>query len=111
MNVVVLQGTLSSEPIERTLKTGVNIMNWEVTTVVDGAKRTVPVTWNDPPNKVLSIGEGDSVVVLGLVRRRFFQAGGATSSRTEVVASAAAKPTQKVAVSKLLAEAHEALAA
>lgn len=106
MNIVVLQGTLSSEPVERTLPSGLNIMNWEVTTLVDGKKQSVPVQWDDPPKKALAIGEGDEVVVSGRVRRRFFQAGGVTSSRTEVVAEQVAKPTQRVGVAKLLSEAR-----
>ncbi len=109
MNVVVLQGTLSSEPIERTLPTGTNVMNWEVTTTINGAKKSVPVQWDDPPKNALKIGEGDEVVLLGTIRRRFFQAGGATASRTEVVASKVAKPSQRVGVSKLLQEAHDQL--
>ncbi len=111
MNIVVLQGTLSSEPVERTLPSGDNIMNWEVTTTTSVGKRSVPVQWDDPPKRALAIGEGDEVVVLGTIRRRFFRAGGVTASRTEVVASAMAKPSQKVAVSKLLLEAQDQLAA
>jgi len=111
MNIVVLHGTLSSEPVERTLPSGTNVMNWEVTTVTDGEKRSVPVQWNDPPNKALNIGEGDEVVVYGTIRRRFFQAGGATASRTEVVAHQVAKSTQRVGVSKLLSRARDELGA
>ena len=40
------------------------------------------------PTGVLRLEEGDAVVVTGRVRRRFFRAGGATASRTEVVADA-----------------------
>jgi len=111
MNVVLVQGTLSSEPIERTLPGGRNVMDWQVTSIVDGRKRPVPVLWEDPPKRALSISEGDEVVVLGTIRRRFFQAGGTTASRTELVAEQVAKPTQKVAMGKLLDEAREQLAA
>jgi single-strand DNA-binding protein len=111
MNIVVLQGTLSSEPVERTLRSGTNIMNWELTTQTEAGKRTVPVQWDDPSSGVLRFGEGDAVVVFGQIRRRFFQTGGATTSRTEVVAAVAAKPSQKAAVAKLLQRAQDALAA
>lgn len=111
MNIVVIRGTLSSEPIERTLPGGLNIMNWEVTTVVDGRKRSVPVQWDDPPKAAVKVGEGDEVVLLGTIRRRFFQTGGMTASRTEVLAEAMAKPTQRVGVSKLLAAAQGRLVA
>ena len=111
MNIVVLQGTLSSEPVERTLKSGTKIVNWEVTTVTPKGKKSVPVQWDEPSRRVLALDVGDEVVVMGSIRRRFFQTGGMTASRTEVLATAMAKPTQKVALAKLLASAHEQLAA
>jgi len=109
MNVVVLQGTLSSEPHERTLPSGVNVLNWDVNCAeVPGS---VPVQWDDPPNAALAFDEGDEVVVVGAVRRRFFRAGGVTASRTEVLASRVAKPSQKVAVRRLVDSASELLVA
>ena len=91
MNVVVLRGTLSSEPRARTLPSGSEVLNWELTTRTDEATRTVPVQWDDPPSSVRRFGAGDEVVLSGTVRRRFFRAGGATASRTEVLAEAAAR--------------------
>ncbi len=111
MNVVVIRGTLSSEPIERTFAGGRNVMDWQVTTVLDGVKLSVPVQWHDPPKHALKYGEGDEVVVLGSVRRRFFQVGGATATRTEVVANQAARPTARVTVSRMLDQARTQLAA
>ena len=86
-------------------------MNWQVTTVTENGKRSVPVQWDDPPGPVLNFSEGDPVVILGTVRTRFFRAGGVTASRTEVVADRAAKPTQRAAVTRLLAQAQEQLVA
>lgn len=111
MNIVVLQGTLSSEPVERTLPSGTTVMNWEVTTLTDAGKRSVPVQWDDPSTAVQKVEAGDEVVVLGTIRRRFFRAGGATASRTEVVASQMAKPTQRAATARLMTTAAERLAA
>ena len=91
MNVVVLRGTLSSEPRARTLPSGSEVLNWEVTTRTGETTRTVPVQWDDPPSSVRRFGAGDEVVVAASVRRRFFRAGGATASRTEVLAEAAAR--------------------
>lgn len=90
MNVVLLQGVLSSEPRERTLASGSTLIAWEVTTPDGDQKRSVPVVWFDPTRTVRMVGAGDEVVVLGSVRRRFFRAGGATTSRTEVIGSRAA---------------------
>lgn len=109
MNVVVLRGTLSSEPRERTLPSGTNVLNWEVTTRTDAETRSVPVQWTDPPKAALEFDAGEDVVVLGTIRRRFFRAGGATASRTEVVAELAARPNRKAAVAKLLERAGDRL--
>ncbi len=106
MNVVVLRGTLSSEPMEVTLPSGTNIMNWNVTTETSDGKRSVPVQWVGPTKRVRDFAKGDDVVVLGAIRRRFFRSGGSTAARTEVLASSVAKPTQAVAVSRLLARAR-----
>jgi single-strand DNA-binding protein len=85
MNVVVLQGSLSSDPVTRTLASGSVLVSLELTTVVDGANTSVPVAWFDPP-AVPDWATGDEVLVTGIVRRRFFRSGGLTQSRTEVVA-------------------------
>lgn len=110
MNVVVIQGTLSSEPKERALPSGSVVTNWEVTTRVDGQARSVPVQWDTVNAAIRACAMGDEVIVLGSMRRRFFRAGGATASRTEVAASRLARPKQKAAVKKLLEEAGNELA-
>ena len=72
MNIVVVQGVLSKEPIERTLPSGSTVMDWSVSVAVDGAKQTVPVQWTDPAKSVRRHDKGDSVVVLGAVRSGSF---------------------------------------
>ncbi len=86
MNVVVLQGSLSSDPVARTLASGSVLVSLELTTAVDGASVSVPVAWFDPPIEV-AFAAGAALVVVGTVRRRFFRSGGLTQSRTEVVAT------------------------
>lgn len=86
MNVVVLQGTLSSDPVSRTLASGSALVSLELTTVVEGGNVSVPVAWFDPPSEV-TWAAGEALVVVGTVRRRFFRNGGLTQSRTEVVAT------------------------
>ncbi len=86
MNVVVLHGTLSSDPVTRTLNSGSVLVSLELTTLVDGASVSVPVAWFDPPTEV-TWAAGDTLLVTGTVRRRFFRTGGLTQSRTEVVAA------------------------
>ena len=110
MNIVVLRGTLSSEPIERTLPSGTTVMDWSVTTDVDGRKVSVPVQWTDPNRAVQKFDEGDPVIVFGTVQRRFFRSNGMLTSRTEVVGEQVTKPTQRVATEELLAGAQSQLA-
>jgi len=87
MNVVVLEGTLSRAPKSRTLPSGSRLVSYEVTTRDAAGTCTVPVAWFDPPAAATALQAGDAVTVVGRVRRRFFQAGARTQSRTEVVAS------------------------
>ena len=90
MNIVVLEGVLSSAPREKELPSGSLLVTWEVTTTVGEQKLSVPVVWFDP-RRPARLHAGDAVVVAGAVRRRFFRAGGATVSRTEVVADTVAR--------------------
>jgi single-strand DNA-binding protein len=88
MNIVVLRGVLSSAPVIRELPSGSIVHALEVTTRGEaGRSASVPVAWFDPP-AAPALDAGADVVVTGSVRRRFFRAGGATQSRTEVVATA-----------------------
>lgn len=106
-NVVVLRGVLSRDPQRRELPSGDQLAALEVTVrreaIEAGADRqkaeSVPVAWFDPPAALARMAAGDEVVVVGRVRRRFFRAGAATLSRTEVVADRVvpARSTAKVA--------------
>lgn len=88
MNVVVVKGTLSREPHRQVLPSGDELVGYEVTIRPEsGPAESVNVVWFDPPVGAVDHEPGDEVVVVGRVRRRFFQAGGSTRSRTEVVAS------------------------
>ncbi len=112
MNVVILQGSLSSPPVERELRSGDRITSYEVTTRGDAAiAETVPVVWFDAPARAVTITEGTEVVVTGRVRRRFFRTNGSTGSRTEVVATEVMAVTQKRRVAKVLEAAAAALGA
>jgi single-strand DNA-binding protein len=88
MNVVVLKGMLSRPAERRVLPSGTTVVAYEVTTRnAEGQAATVPVAWPDAPAGA-ELEQGDEVVVTGRVARRYFRAGGATQSRTEVVADA-----------------------
>jgi single-strand DNA-binding protein len=100
MNIVVIQGTLSSDPVERTLPSGETLTSLEVTTRSDGeVARSVPVV---VARSTPSLSGGDEVVVVGSVRRRFFRAAGATQSRTEVEARTVVRAGRATQVARLL---------
>jgi len=87
VNLVVVRGVLSRPPEERVLPSGSVVVGYDVTVGRStGPAESVPVVWPDPPSRRSALDEGDAVVVIGRVRRRFFRASGSTQSRTEVVA-------------------------
>jgi single-strand DNA-binding protein len=90
-NVAVIRGDVHGEPNLRDLPTGGVVAQFDVTTRLqtDGRESniSVPIAWSDPTAAQLGVlVPGAEVVVVGTVRRRFFRVGGATQSRTEVVA-------------------------
>ncbi len=96
MNVVVLHGTLTQVPQERVLSSGERLLAYELRVRRgDGRAESVPVVWPNPPAPAAGLAEGTAVVVVGRVRRRFFRTGGATQSRTEVVADAVVAASQR----------------
>jgi len=52
----------------------------------DRSLGTVPVALFDEPEQVSQWATGQELLAIGRVRRRFFRIGGATQSRTEMVA-------------------------
>jgi single-strand DNA-binding protein len=98
-SVTVIRGTVHAEPHERALPAGGVVAQFDLTTRVtaDGRESsvTVPIAWHDPaPADLGVVVPGAELVVVGTVRRRFFRIGGATQSRTEVVADAVV-PTRR----------------
>ena len=91
MNIVLLEGHLSSDPRRRDLPSGSALHAYEVSTRDGRVTRSVPVVWVDPVRPP-RLSDGDHVVVVGSIRRRFFRAGGAVASRTEVEAEVVARP-------------------
>ncbi len=85
-NLVVLRGALAGAPQARVLASGQAVVQFDVTTRDDAGTQTVPVAWFEPPPAGLPVEQGEDLVVVGSVRRRFFRASGSTQSRTEVVA-------------------------
>ena len=107
-NLTILVGTLSRDAELRTLPSGDHVLALEVTVRPEGAPaESVPVAWPSAPASAASWAAGEEILVTGRVRRRFFRAGGATQSRTEVVAARAVPIRRKADAGKAL---HAALA-
>jgi single-strand DNA-binding protein len=95
LNLAVVRGPLSSAPDLRTLPSGTEVANLAVRTPVDGTATSVPITLWDPPAWIAALAEGDELLVLGVIRRRFYRAGAATGSRVDVEASFVARPGKR----------------
>lgn len=88
-NVVVLIGRLARPAETRELPSGDRLVAYEVTVDRPGERaETAPVVWVGAPASAGDHDVDERMVVIGRVRRRFYRAGGATQSRTEVVAEA-----------------------
>lgn len=84
-NLVVLRGLIRRDPEFRVLASGDELMSLDLTVRSDeGPAESVPVVWPNPAAAAVKFVEGDDVVVVGRIRRRFFRAGGSTATRTEV---------------------------
>ena len=108
-NVVVLYGRLTRPAALRSLPSGDQLVALEVSVRREGDRaETAPVVWPDAPASASALDVDQEVVVVGRIRRRFFKAGGATQSRTEVVADAVVPASQtrraRAAVAKAAAQ-------
>jgi single-strand DNA-binding protein len=84
-NLVVLRGFIRRDPEFRVLASGDELMSLDLTVRSGEAPaESVPVVWSNPAAAAVKFIEGDDVVVVGRIRRRFFRAGGSTATRTEV---------------------------
>ena len=108
VNLAVLRGALSKAPEPRLLADGRTIWELDVTVrPTDGPCTTVPVSWAGPPGGLEPSrwSSGEELVVVGSVRRRFYLAGGATVSRTDVLADSVVPARQRKRAAALVADA------
>jgi single-strand DNA-binding protein len=108
-NSAVVRGSLAGEVTTRELPSGGTVAQFDVTTHDEAGTQTVPVAWPDPPPAGVPTGVGGGLVVVGSVRRRFFRSGGATQSRTEVVAERVVAADRRRDVRRALDAARNAL--
>ena len=112
LNAAVLCGTITDEPTLRSLPAGTSVAQFDVAIrrTDDAVVESVPVAWYEPsPGELAPLAAGLEVVVVGRVRRRFFRSGGATQSRTEVVADRCVPARRAKTVRSLLAAVADAL--
>lgn len=110
-NVVVLVGELSSAPRRRQLPSGDDLVEFDITTRGQSGTASVPVAWLDAGAAADDLVAGTPVAVAGHVRRRFFRTGGATQSRTEVVATKVIVAGRAASVARLKAQLAAAMTA
>lgn len=90
LDLAVIAGVLSRDPVVTELPSGTRLHRYEVTVRDRSPADSVPVAWFDP-QRPPALAAGDAVVVVGRVRRRFYRSGGATRSATEIEAERVAR--------------------
>jgi hypothetical protein len=104
-NLAVLRGFVTRPPVERRLPAGTRVLQFDVS--IEGHPAlTSPVALH---HEVATIDEGDHVIIVGQVVRRFFRSGGSTASRTEVVATEVIKATKRPSTDRAMWRAIERL--
>jgi single-strand DNA-binding protein len=106
MNVCIIQGRITRPPEHRVAGDGRSMVTYEVAAErPGGGTESVPVVWEAAPAVAVDLDVDAEVVVVGRVRRRWFRSGGATQSRTEVVATGVVPRRAAKRVAKLVRDA------
>ncbi len=117
VNLAVLCGPCSGPAEIRVLESGTRLASLAVrcpataaaTASADGRATSVPVTVWDPPAWVETLAAGDVVVVVGRMRRRFYQRPGGVGSRVDVEAELIGRARDRRRLDAALRKADEAL--
>ena len=110
VNLVVLRGAASAPAETRRLPSGGLLATLSVRVPGPAEHATsVPVAVWDPPAWLSDVDVDDPIVVVGRLQRRFFQAGGATASRVEVVATLVGRGADRRRLAAAERRAHDAL--
>lgn len=104
-NLAVLRGFVARPPVERRLPAGTRVLQFDIA-IEGNPALTSPVALH---HEAATIDEGDHVIVVGQVVRRFFRTGGSTASRTEVVATEVIKATKRPSTDRAVWRAIEGL--
>jgi single-stranded DNA-binding protein len=112
LNLSVICGPCSTAPEIRVLESGTRLASLAVRCPAgDDRATSVPVTVWDPPAWVESLEPGDAVVVVGKLRRRFYQRPGGVGSRVDVEAELIGRARDRRRLDAALKKAEAALGA
>ena len=115
VNVAVLCGTCSGPAEIRILESGTRLASLAVRCPAgsgsDERATSVPVTVWDPPAWIESLEGGDGVVVVGRVRRRFYQRPGGVGSRVDLEADVIGRARDRRRLDAVLRRTYDALEA
>jgi hypothetical protein len=115
LNLAVLCGPCSGPAEVRVLESGTRLATLAVRcpagATADDRATSVPVTIWDPPTWVEGLDAGDAVVVVGRIRRRFYQRPGGVGSRVDVEAVMIGRARDRRRIDAALRKADDALGA
>jgi single-stranded DNA-binding protein len=113
VNLAVLRGPCSGPAELRVLESGTRLATLAVRcpagAAADERATSVPVTVWDPPAWVETLEAGDEIVVVGRMRRRFYQRPGGVGSRVDVEAELVGRARDRRRIDAALRKADEAL--
>jgi hypothetical protein len=112
-NLVVVQGVCGATPVVRTLESGRRLASLALRVRPDqGPATSVPITVWEPRPWIDDLAEGDELVVVGSVKRRFFATAGAgRGTRVDVEGAFVARAGNRRQVEAALRRATSALRA
>jgi single-strand DNA-binding protein len=113
VNLAVLCGPCSGPAEVRVLESGTRLATLAVRcpsgSTADERATSVPITVWDPPAWVETLDAGDLIVVVGRMRRRFYQRPGGVGSRVDVEAEMVGRARDRRRIDAALRKADDAL--
>jgi single-stranded DNA-binding protein len=113
VNLAVLRGPCSGPAELRVLESGTRLATLAVRcpagAAADERATSVPVTVWDPPAWVETLEAGDEIVVVGRMRRRFYQRPGGVGSRVDVEAELVGRARDRRRIDAALRKADDLL--
>ena len=112
VNLSVLCGACAAPPEVRVLESGSRLATFALRCpTADDRATSVPVTAWDPPAWLEAVEPGERLVIVGRLRRRFFQRPGGVGSRVDVEAELVGRARDRRRLDTALRRAERALEA